>query len=234
MRGKLVLALVTGLAIGAVTMTPAFGGGLFTKHKAKNLFYTKAASDARFLTPGTADGRYLTPGTADGRYLTPGTGDGRYLRQGGVTQIQIGTDSFEPSSPGVIFRPVTGVQLAANATNTARFNAPLTIPSVIESEPTGIDSVEFCYSASPTATIDSVAVERTTALNGPGTISNVISDDTDRSDAACRTYAAASPVAIGPDDMLTFVVVGKFTGSPNLITVHRLTVNLSGQGNLAN
>jgi hypothetical protein len=166
--------------------------------------------------------------------LTPGAADGRYLRQGGTTQIQIGADSFQPSSPGVIFRPATGVQLAANAMNTARFNAPLTIPSVIQGQATQIDSVEFCYSASPTATIDSVAVERTTAVNGPGAISNVIADDTDRSDAACRTYAAASPVAIGPDDMLTFVVVGKFTGSPNLITVHRLTANLSGQGNLTN
>jgi hypothetical protein len=36
-----VLALIAGLAIGAVTITPALGGGLFTKQKAKGLFYPR-------------------------------------------------------------------------------------------------------------------------------------------------------------------------------------------------
>jgi hypothetical protein len=226
-RRWVALALLAGLALGAVTITPALGGGLFTKQKAKGLFYTKAASDSRFLTPGSADARYLTPGSADGRYLTPASADGRYLPRSASTQIQVGTDAFESSLPGVIFRFTGSTQLRATPPASALFNAPLTVPSVLQGQPTRLDSVVLCYAASATATIDTVTVDKATSVNGPGTDSQLVTDDTDRSDTACRTYAPASPAPIGPNDMLTFVVKGNFTGSPNFITVTRLTVNLS-------
>jgi hypothetical protein len=89
-----------------------------------------------------------------------------------------------------------------------------------------IDSVVLCYAASATATLDTVLLDKTTSVNAPGPDNVFVSDDTDRTDATCRTYAPANPVAIGPDDMLQMIVKGKFTAASD-ITVSRLTVNLS-------
>jgi hypothetical protein len=242
-----VLALMAGLAIGAVTITPALGGGLFTKHKAKNLFYTKAASDARFLTPGAGDARYLTPGAGDARYLTPGAGDARYLTPGagdaryltpgagdarylpgaGNVQIQIGTDSFEAASVGAFIIGFTGgTNLRGIGQNTLSFNAPITVPSVLQGRPTQIDSVVLCYAASATATLDNVTLDKTTSVTAPGIDTALVTDDTDRTDAACRTYTPAAPAAIGPNDMIQLVVTGRFSTTADL-AVSRLTVNLS-------
>lgn len=216
-RGRwLALAVVAGLAIGAVTITPALGDGLFTKHKAKNLFYTKSASDARFLTPGSADGRYLTPGSADGRYL----------QRSGQIQIQIGTDSFEPTpGSGSVNRFTGATNLHGIAPNTF-FNAPITVPSVLQGRPTQIDSVVLCYAASAMATLDTVILDKTTSATAPGTDTALVLDDTDRTDSTCRTYAPATPAGLGPNDMIQLVVKGKFSAASD-ISVSRLTVNLS-------
>src|SRR5215471_13280065 len=48
----IVLALVAGVAVGAIAMQPALGGGLFTKKKATKLFYKKGQSDSRYLPIG--------------------------------------------------------------------------------------------------------------------------------------------------------------------------------------
>jgi hypothetical protein len=210
------MALAAGLAIGAVTITPAIAGGLFTKHKAKNLFYTKAASDARFDTKAAADARFLTPGA----------GDSRYLPRSAISQIQIGTDSFQSATAGATVNRFTGAtNLHGIAPNTF-FNAPITMPSVLQGRPTRIDSMVLCYAASATAKLDNVILDKTTSVTAPGTDTTLVADDTDRTDTTCRTYAPATPAAIGPNDMIQLVVKGNFSAASD-IAVSRLTVNLS-------
>jgi hypothetical protein len=128
----------------------------------------------------------------------------------------------------VVFRFIGSTHLAASS-GPATFNAPLTVPSVLQGQATRVDSVVFCYVAAPTATLDAVIVDKTTSVNGTGADTQLVNDDTDRTDTACRTYAPASPVPIGPNDMLSFAVKGNFTGSPNFIIPTRLTVDLSEQ-----
>ena len=215
-----VIALVAGLAIGTVTMSPAIGGGLFTKKKAKKLFYTKQQSDSR----------YLTPGSGDSRYLTPGSGDARYLPRSGNIRLQVSPDQWVagPFGGATVNHFASSASLVSNAV--ADFNAGVTLPSLLQDRPVQLDSFELCYRVFTNALITRVALAKSTPTSADITPSQSfpISDDTLRhaGEETCRTYSGAGPVAIGPQDMVQITLESSNAGSAS-IQVSRLTVNLS-------
>ena len=100
------------------------------------------------------------------------------------------------------------------------------MPSIVQGRPVQLDNVVLCYAADSTATLDQVEVPKITNATGTSSVAYPVFDSTNRTDAACRTYAPASPVTVGPDDSLEFVVEAQFTGA-SFISVTRLTANMS-------
>jgi hypothetical protein len=205
-----VIALVAGVAIGAVTMSPAIGGGLFTKKKAKRLFYTKQQSDSR--------------------YLTPGSGDARYLPRSGNIRLQVSPDQWiaGPFGGATVDHFASYANLISNGA--ANFNAGVTLPSLFQGRPVQLDSFELCYRVNTNALITGVLLAKTTPTSADITPSQSfpISDGNLRhaGEEACRTYSGAGPVAIGPQDMFQITLESSNSGSAS-IQVSRLTVNLS-------
>jgi len=195
----IVLALVAGVAIGAVAMQPALGGGLFTKKKATKLFYKKGQSDSR------------------------------YLPISGPTQLQISPDNWTPADTDSVNHFVSEAFLLGNGINQS-FHLGLTIPSELQGRQVRINSFELCYRVQSNATLTGVYLTKLTATSANilPSASTPINDSAHRpaGEATCRTYAAGSPVPIGPQDLVQINVTADFS-SPSSIQVTRSTVNLS-------
>jgi hypothetical protein len=215
----IVLALLAGAAIGAIAIQPAIGGGLFTKKKAKKVFYTKAQSDSRFLTPAAGDGRYLTPASGDGRYL-PGAGS---------IQLQISPDNWFAALDATVHHSTGFVGLSGNAANQF-YNEAVSIPAQLQGRPMQINSFVLCYAVGLNAILDRVFLAKTTPVSSDviPTVTTPIVDNTDRpsGERTCRTYAGASPVPIGPQDQVQIVLGADFS-TLDSISVSRTTVNMS-------
>ncbi len=189
----------------------AVAGGVLNK-KTVNKIITKRA-------PG------LSVASAKNADKLGGVGSGGFLPSSGSFQVQEGIDSFVATGTSTVSHPTGFVRLAGN-TSSQFFYAPLTVPSLVQGRPTQLDSVVFCYAADATATLDQVEVPKITDATGSSSVAYPVFDTTNRTDAACRTYAPASPVTVGPDDSLEFVVEAQFTAA-SFISVTRLTVNMS-------
>lgn len=218
---SIALFLAIGLAIGAVAINPAVGGGLFTKKKALGLFYTKHDSDARFLTTQAADAKFLTPAE----------GDSRYLPSSGSTQLQVSPDQWEAGTgTGNTVTRITPLTHLNGGTGLQFFNAGLVLPSQIQGRPVKIENFELCYRVNASALLDRVFLAKSTATSGNIAPAPTfpIDDDTDRpaGEATCRTYAGAAPVSIGAQDVIQ-IEVRSNNASTSSIDVSRLTVNLS-------
>lgn len=203
------VAFITAALVVTVAITSALGGGGFlTKKKAnkryakKGAVYTKGQSDARFL-PLSHTSRYM---------VSPAN----WVTTAGSSSVILGSGE---------------TSLAASIATTDRFFfAALTLPQTVAGRTVQIDSFELCYQASaPQATLDGVflfKIADATAADWDGAGSTPISDDTDREDDTCRTYAGAAPVPLGPNDLAQVAVRVDYSG-PGVLPVGRLSVNLS-------
>jgi len=180
-------------------MQPALGGGLFTKKKATKLFYKKGQSDSR------------------------------YLPSSGQIQLQISPDNWVPSDTDTVTHFVAEAFLNGNGLS-QYYHLGLTLPSVLQGRPVRLDSFELCYRVSASATIADVSLTKATPTSGnvSPSSSTPVNDVTSRpaGEATCRSYAPASPVPIGPQDLIQINVVANFS-SPSNIQITRSTVNLS-------
>jgi hypothetical protein len=156
-----------------------------------------------------------------------GVGPGGFLPSSGDFQVQIGSDVWQDTGSGAVNRSTGGVDLTG--TGSGRFfDAPITIPSIIQGRATQINSVVLCYAANANATLDKFSVAKTTAATNTGLPTFPIDDGTDRTDETCRMYTpTGGSTAVGPNDMFQAVIVAGFAAGGGTLTVSRLTVNMS-------
>jgi hypothetical protein len=90
-----------------------------------------------------------------------------------------------------------------------------------------LDGVEFCYDAAPGAILDAIflRVQRQSA-GTPGTTPVLFSDDTDRTDTACRSYTLPTPFELTPQDAVNFATRINYTNTTDVFDVGRTTVLL--------
>jgi hypothetical protein len=218
----MILLGVLAVALTATIISPALGGpGFLTNKAAKKTFFTKKKTNQLFLRKSSASSSFYTKSQANSTFL-PASGD---------TTLQISPDNWVAAGSATVTHFSGEAQLKGSS-GTEFFNAALNLPTVLQGRAVKIDDFELCYSATNAgAKLDRVflfVVRNATASNAipsaPG--ETPIDDNTDRTDSSCRTYAAASPVAIGPNDFAQVVVRNAYTSATNVV-VGRLTVHLS-------
>ncbi len=225
-------------AITALVISPAFGGsGFLTKKKAGQLFLTKKQATKLFLTK--TEGKKLTESAAadaDKKIAAATSGlvskaqaDSSYLPAKGSIQLQVSPSNWISASSGSVDYSTSAVELKSSGTASDQFfNVALTLPSVLAGRSVSIKSFELCYDVGASATLDRVFLFTNTPTSAEvsplGT--TPINDETDRTDATCRTYAGAAPVPIGPTTLAEIVVRNDYAAASS-ITITRLTVNLS-------
>ena len=208
----LVLVGVLALALTATVISPALGGpGFLTKSGAKKTFFTKKKTNQLFLRKSSASANFL-----------PASGD---------TTLQISPDNWVATGSATVAH-FSGEADLKGSSGTEFFNAAINLPTQLQGRAVKIDSFELCYDATiANAKLDRVflfVTKNATASDpipsAPG--ATPIDDDTDRTDSTCRTYAAAGPVTIGPNDFAQIVIRNAYTAASH-VTVGRLTVHLS-------
>jgi hypothetical protein len=211
-----VLAIV---ALGGFVISPAFGGpGFLTTKKAKKLFVTKKSAKS-FLTTSSADGTYLSKASAAGTYVTKAAADSSYLPASGNIRLAVPPSALVAASGGGSVSYFSNETDLHGASSGIFFNAPITVPVTLQGHALRLNSVELCYSATlAPATLDAIF------LFVGGVVK--LEDDTNRHDNACRTYAPANPVALGPNDWVILVLRTAFS-SASQIEVTSVAANLS-------
>jgi len=211
----------------SVILAPSFSKGVFTKVKAKALFYTKSQSDSRYLTASQGDGRYLTPAQGDGRYLTPVAGDDRYLPDGGEIRLNASPLTWQKLNAAITIQvsPTTGETTFGGSTG-AIDNMPAAIepslPTVFAGQPLTFVGVNACYGTSQT-TIDTATINLTTNTTGGGNTSQLLNDPTDRTDDACRDYILSTPHVLAPGEDVDFEFVVDYSANAQFFHAGRAT-----------
>jgi hypothetical protein len=104
------------------------------------------------------------------------------------------------------------------------------IPTALYGRRLQLVGVEFCYTASATAILDSVEVNTFTASTGAGSRTTRFSDATERTDSACRYYVLPTPVTLTPDDGVNFFIHVMWTVSYAEFQLARTTFVLQATG----
>lgn len=185
-----------------------------------------AKDEIKKAAPRLQVARAQNAGNAD---TLGGVGPGGFLPSSGSFQVQIASDEWETQTATGSVEPRSGQAQLSGSTTDEFFNAPLSIPSVVQGRATQINSIVLCYQVPALATLDRVFLFQTTATTGVSSIQAKIpiNDETDRTDDTCRTYTGTSgSVPVGPNDMLQLIIRADYTAA-SFIAVSRLTVNMS-------
>jgi hypothetical protein len=197
-RRILIPAAAVALLVGAVVVSPSGGSSPLSLSKAKKKFFTKAVATGLFAAKNDVytKGQVYTKGESDGRFL-PNNGEIRLNVPPGDWVAETGT-----ANPPVY--SALQAELTGGAANSF-FSAPVQLPVTLLGRSATFTGMELCYKTIPTGVLDLVNVNVSTptaADPNPGSITSVISDDTDRTDSTCRSYAPAAPVALGANTIL--------------------------------
>jgi hypothetical protein len=231
-----VTATLASVAVVGFVVSPAFGGpGFLTAKKARKIFVTKklarkyltrasaastyvTGSDAAstFLSQSEAQGKYVGKSEADEKYVGKSEADEKYLPASAETILQVPPVAWQTSNSS------SSTEYFANATRLERgsagetsFNAGIPLPSVLQGRPVKVTGMELCYEATFGATLSAVYLYFEGA---PG-----VTDETDRTDNACRTYEPEAPVS--PGGFVQIQVLGSYSGAA-YITVSHLELRL--------
>jgi hypothetical protein len=187
-----------------------------------------AAGQLPYLTQADADGRYLTPGAGDGRYLTATQGDGRYLQASGEIRLNAPPMMWQKTNAGSSDKqlPSIGSTSFGNTTGATSDEVLIqpTVPNALLGKPLTLVAIEACYATTTNSTLDTVFVHTTT--NDTGVTaggSPLLTDTTDRTDDACRTYTLPTPHTLAPDEDVSLGFDVDFSTNAASFTAGRAT-----------
>ncbi len=129
--------------------------------------------------------------------------------------------------------PASSVAVATNnaalrgaSSSPQTFLAGVTLPSTLQGRAVTVKSFDLCYDGGALAVLDEVFLDRTDATATTWQAVTKIDDTTDRIDSTCRTYSAASPIAIGPTQGIFVGVKAKYPSGASEVGIGRLTLHL--------
>jgi hypothetical protein len=239
-------ALLVTLSLATCTLvagivSPAIGGPDFlTLREAKTVFVTKSVARRTFLSKSAANRRFLTKAAADARFLTPAAGDAAYLPQSGEIRLQVGHSDWQVAgfdvptikhfADAVILHQTAS--LCATSVGCIMVAHP-DIPLSLVGQTVRFEGFEVCYDVSPGATLLLVDASRIPTANLPNQPDPIIlspesmaAENTARTDRACRTYNAPSPVELQPNDNVVLGIGASAPGAQDLVGIYRTTLIL--------
>jgi hypothetical protein len=211
---RIALGLLAIVAVAGFVVSPALGGpGFLTKKKANRVFLRKGAANRLFLSKAEAGSRFYSRPEADSRFLRP---EGETRINTGPTNWVLGLAVEGPPVEATYFADALRLRSTAKAKAVAEITPEL--PVAQYGRTTKMLGAELCYDADASAELQAVFLEIVSESNGigqPPPLTEVAKDQTPRTDNACRTYRAVSPVGIGPSGYAIFSVLVRF---PNAST----------------
>jgi hypothetical protein len=113
---------------------------------------------------------------------------------------------------------------------TAYITLQPSIPTALYGRSLKLLGVEFCYAASSDAVLDYVEINTFNSATGEGTRTIQFSDDTNRTDTACRYYVLPTAVILTPKDGVNMFVRVNWTLASTALYTTRTTFVLAPTG----
>lgn len=189
--------------------------------------------------------------------ITSGIGGGAYGPSGYVTRAQMALFMYRQAQ----VPPETGyILVSAGNSNWATFSSASTItinrystvtrlsrpttgsefvtihpdfPPVLYGKSLQFVGVEFCYTASTSALLNYVEINTHLASSDAGTRILEFSDNTDRSDSACRYYVLPAPVTMTAESGVSFYVSVDWATASTAFDIGRTTFVFQPTGTTA-
>jgi hypothetical protein len=218
-RRWIALLGIAVVAVGAYTIAPAVGGGLFNAKKAKKLFYTKKQSNSRYAAKGSS----YSKSQSDGRYPSAAGSFRVTEHAGGWDLISEGTGAASLSRNAA----VTTISSGAGSDGIAA-QLPLSVPQTVFGRALNVTGAEICFDTANNSAVTglSILAQRDTA-GDPAASSDTIAEYAPQfpdTGSTCQTLNPATQVAVNPADQLvafaTFDIAG--TGDIGLTRVSLL------------
>jgi hypothetical protein len=167
-----------------------------------------------------------------------GTAASGYVKNAGTIFVQAGWAAWQPFSsdePVTVTRYTNAVGMVASTTGDQEFRIDPAIPTSLYGHDLSVAGVQLCYGASTVAKITDVYLQASSMTTGsPGPTPTILQHDTtNRTDAACRTYAPSSPLALTSTTQITIYLVADWTSASTTLYLGRVTAVLQPTSTVA-
>jgi hypothetical protein len=153
-----------------------------------------------------------------------------YVQNSGTVYVQVGYanwEVFDTTDPMEVihFTDTTGFVRTATGSNFLRIDA--TLPAALYGKALSFVGFQMCYGTNTGNSITQVNVEKDTQTSlGNGGVTAIVTDNTARTDAACRTYSPASPVPMTSSTQFGLFVIANWTTANTDLFLGRVTAIL--------
>ncbi len=129
---------------------------------------------------------------------------------------------------GVVRYYTDGVLLKTTAAGDQYFQLHFTLPTAVKGRATFLKGVQLCYMATfGNASLISVSLQLYATISGSGpTLVSSVSDDTTRTDNACRIYNLAAPSKLAGNNHVTLVLRVNFANTSGQVLISSVTAIL--------
>jgi hypothetical protein len=107
------------------------------------------------------------------------------------------------------------------------FQIGLSIPTDLYGRATSLKGIQVCYNTNYSASIVQVSLQRWINVAGDTSMANSVTDDTVRTDKACRVYSFPSPVKLSGSNHVVLYLAGNFPTLSAWVGVNSITAILS-------
>jgi hypothetical protein len=104
------------------------------------------------------------------------------------------------------------------------------LPTVLYGRSLRFSGVEFCYGASVDTVLNYVEINTYTHTSGPGTKTTRLTDNTARTDTACRLYTLTTPVTLTAEDGINLFIQVNWVTAAAEFSIGRTTFILEPTG----
>lgn len=122
------------------------------------------------------------------------------------------------------------IYLKRTTTGSSFFSLHPSIPTVFYGRSLKLVAVELCYTASANAVFSFIEINTYTHTTSAGSRTQQFSDDTDRTDSACRYYALPTPVTLTSEDGANIFIQGNWNSANSPLIIGRTTFVLAPTG----
>lgn len=151
----------------------------------------------------------------------------------GLINISEGFGNWKPfnSTDNVSFETYSNVvYFKKSTTGSNYFSLHPSIPTVFYGRSLQLLGVEFCYTASASAVFSYIEINTYTHTDSAGPRTLQYSDDTDRTDSACRYYTLPTAVTLTAEDGVNIFIQGIWTSANSPLILGRTTFVLKPTG----
>jgi hypothetical protein len=114
-----------------------------------------------------------------------------------------------------------------DTTTVKYFQIGLSIPAELYGRATSLKGIQVCYNTNYSASLVQVSLQRWINVAGDTTMPNSVTDNTVRTDKACRVYNFSSPVKLSGSNHVVLILAGNFPTLSAWIGVNSITAILS-------